>query len=378
MQFMSQAMGIADCILLAVAPIGAITTVVSAIRVAGPAWLKSFIGRARENLSAAEIEVMSSTSDETCELWNGHSVVRCPGSADIYQFICLLPKGSNLKSLIINVYQQHASNYTSKEMCVVVDRFDDSAPNLLLNCHDRVQRGEIYLAAAFGVILQLGALVYFGFITYNPPIKGQFFLKDGKRIVDYAFPCAAGGTVLLMLGLFICAWVVERSTTETCYEAPNHQMFVVWLQKDHTVNDQVFKPYAIYPTSKRRYITRSRRNTKRPGQQEESKKNMTNVPIVGDKTSTTRDNNAAQEPIWDQRLERITFFGALIALIGFISQFIGMRGLNWTASVVQLAITFVVTMIRVIVRRGLGKSPIGRDLLLNTELDWFSLTLGDL
>lgn len=99
MQFMSQAMGIADCILLAVAPIGAITTVVSAIRVAGPAWLKSFIGRARENLAAAEVEVMSSTSTETCELWNGNSVVRCPGSADIYQFICLIPKTKKIEDL---------------------------------------------------------------------------------------------------------------------------------------------------------------------------------------------------------------------------------------------------------------------------------------
>lgn len=92
-------MGIADCILLAVAPIGAITTVVSAIRVAGPAWLKSFIGRARENLSAAEVEVMSSTSNEACELWNGQSVVRCPGSADIYQFICLIPKGDEAEPI---------------------------------------------------------------------------------------------------------------------------------------------------------------------------------------------------------------------------------------------------------------------------------------
>ncbi|PNP44142.1 hypothetical protein TGAMA5MH_04429 [Trichoderma gamsii] len=99
MQFMSQAVGIADCILLAVAPIGAITTVVSAIRVAGPAWLKSFIGRARENLAAAEVEVMSSTSTETCELWNGNSVVRCPGSADIYQFICLIPKTKKIEDL---------------------------------------------------------------------------------------------------------------------------------------------------------------------------------------------------------------------------------------------------------------------------------------
>lgn len=105
MQFMSQAMGIADCILLAVAPIGAITTVVSAIRVAGPTWLKSFIGRARENLAAAEVEVMSSTSKETCELWNGHRVVRCPGSADIYQFICLIPNDVNPSTLAKNGFK---------------------------------------------------------------------------------------------------------------------------------------------------------------------------------------------------------------------------------------------------------------------------------
>lgn len=105
MQFMSQAMGIADCILLAVAPIGAITTVVSAIRVAGPTWLKSFIGRARENLAAAEVEAMSSTSKETCELWNGHRVVRCPGSAEIYQFICLIPKPHTPSTLVQNGFK---------------------------------------------------------------------------------------------------------------------------------------------------------------------------------------------------------------------------------------------------------------------------------
>ncbi|KAL7811573.1 ankyrin repeat-containing domain protein [Trichoderma gracile] len=505
MQFMSQAMGIADCILLAVAPIGAITVVVSAIRVAGPTWLKSFIGRARENVAAAEVEVMSSTSNEACELWNGHSVVRCPGSADIYQFICLLPTQHNLESLsrtqarvqcsklekegddmylipiendlspqfqihrrvrrkeleyidggkqddllwkietsgpgyawrsfmkiperlssrIEDIFRQLASYHTSalplirrrtrvsprgldleaashqdqssistqleidtpesrkvssrmsrlrflssrpsdkpdsnksrldevkeidegeqdKDIIVIVDRSDDSAPNLLLNCHDRVQRGEIYLAAAFGVFLQLGALVFFGFITYDPPTKGQFFLKDGKRIVAYAFPCAAGGTVLLVLGLFICAWVVEMSTTETCYEAPNHHMFVVWLQKGRTVSDQIFSPYALYPSSPRKYITISRRT-------------------LGS--------------CLDCKLERITTLGASVALIGFIFQFIGIRGLNWTASVVQLGITLVVTVLRVIVRRGLVKSPSRTRLMPENELDWFSLSFGDI
>ena len=92
MQFLSQSMGWADCILLAMAPLGIITIIVSAIRVGGPPWLKAVVGRGRENLSAAEMELMSSTSHETCELWNGKDVVRCQGSPSVREFICVFPQ----------------------------------------------------------------------------------------------------------------------------------------------------------------------------------------------------------------------------------------------------------------------------------------------
>jgi len=92
MQFMSQSMGWADNIILAMAPLGIITAIVGAIRVGGPSWLKAIIGRARENLAVAEMELMSSTSKEVCELWNGREVVRCMGSAPVSEFICVLPE----------------------------------------------------------------------------------------------------------------------------------------------------------------------------------------------------------------------------------------------------------------------------------------------
>jgi hypothetical protein len=87
-------MGWADNIILAMAPLGVITVIVSAIRVGGPWWLKAIIGRARENLSAAEAELMSSTSNEVCELWNGQGIVRVMGVAPIREFICLRPPES--------------------------------------------------------------------------------------------------------------------------------------------------------------------------------------------------------------------------------------------------------------------------------------------
>lgn len=81
----------ADNFLLAMGLLGIITTIVRAIRVGGPSWLKSPVGRARENFAAAEMKIMSSTSKEVCELWNGQEVVRCMGSAPVVEFICLLP-----------------------------------------------------------------------------------------------------------------------------------------------------------------------------------------------------------------------------------------------------------------------------------------------
>ena len=88
-QFMSQSMGWADNVMFAMAPLGIITAIVAAIRVGGPIWLKAIIGRARENNAAAEVELMSSTSQDVCELWNGQSIVRLMGSPPILEILYL-------------------------------------------------------------------------------------------------------------------------------------------------------------------------------------------------------------------------------------------------------------------------------------------------
>ncbi|KAL6362516.1 hypothetical protein LRP88_03799 [Fusarium phalaenopsidis] len=91
-QFLSQATGWADSILLAMAPLGIITIIVSAIRVSGPPNLKAIIGRARESRAVAEAELMSSTSGEVCELWSGQEIVRVMGQGPIREFIILFPE----------------------------------------------------------------------------------------------------------------------------------------------------------------------------------------------------------------------------------------------------------------------------------------------
>lgn len=76
-----------DNLIFALAPLGIITIIVGAIRTSGPAKLRALIGRARENDAAAEVEYLSSVSHEVCEVWNGHSIVRIPGSPDIKLFV---------------------------------------------------------------------------------------------------------------------------------------------------------------------------------------------------------------------------------------------------------------------------------------------------
>lgn len=77
-----------DSILLAVAPLGIITAVVSAIRVGGPSSMKVLIGRGRESRGIVEAELLSSTSSDVCELWSGSGLVRLLGSANTTEIIC--------------------------------------------------------------------------------------------------------------------------------------------------------------------------------------------------------------------------------------------------------------------------------------------------
>ncbi|KAK7428443.1 hypothetical protein QQZ08_005062 [Neonectria magnoliae] len=98
MQFMSQGLGWADCIAVAMAPLGIITILLDAIRVDGPMWLKALVGRAKENISVAEMELMSSTSHKVYELYNSKSIVRCQGSAPVWEYICLFPKNFDSNS----------------------------------------------------------------------------------------------------------------------------------------------------------------------------------------------------------------------------------------------------------------------------------------
>ncbi|KAK3360607.1 hypothetical protein B0T25DRAFT_588922 [Lasiosphaeria hispida] len=210
MQFMGQSMGWADNAILAMVPLGIITAIVSTIRVGGPTWLKALIGRAWESRAIVESELMSSTSNEVCELWNDQQIVRVMGEGQIREFIIL----------------------------VADDR-------------------ETYVVAVFGTLLQICLLVYAGLTaTY---LSGSTQLQENPP-ASYAFPCIAAGTLMLVSGMLVCGHVVEGSTSERRYRpVDGKEARVVWLQRSGIVNDQSFESFAISPTKAQPVITASQR-----------------------------------------------------------------------------------------------------------------------
>lgn len=210
------------------------------------------------------------------------------------------------------------------------------APNIILNLQNHSgNRKELPVYAMLGTILQLGVLAFFGIITYQPTIRNKF-PKDDKRVDGYAFPLAISGTLVLVLGVFLCGTVIESSTRETRYRKnENYELRIVWIQQKQTVGDQQFESFATFPDAPRDVIAMSRRC----------------------------DKSEARP------LELLTIFGICIGLAGFIIQFIGLRGMNSAATLAQLGVVGIMTAIRAWVRRGLAIPPRQEKLTSGFELD---------
>lgn len=112
-------------------PLGIITAITGAIRVQGMPIAKAFIGRARENRAQVEIELMSSTSGEVCEIYNGSSIVRAMGQPKIAQFL-IFPerydfierKYKSFDEGSTNIPQENESEYASCGIHSLESAFD--------------------------------------------------------------------------------------------------------------------------------------------------------------------------------------------------------------------------------------------------------------
>jgi hypothetical protein len=144
--------------------------------------------------------------------------------------------------------------------------------------------------------------------------------------------------------------VVESSTKEEIFTPTDDwRARMVWLQQEKTVGDQEFKSFALFTGEDQPMIITSKRA------------NLDHATGRGIFLST----------------EVKTVTGAAISLIGFFAQFIGTRGMHWSASIATLVAILIMTAVRAWVRHGLNTPILAEPLLPGFELDWFADTFKD-
>jgi len=295
------------------------------------------------------------------------------------------------------------------------------APNISLNVHGGARNDDLYIVAACGIVLQFGVLIFSGLAFYYPGWNLKF-KKDNILVKNYAYPLMLAGTLVLVTGMIICSAVIEKSTAEvqwvlsepvnrvpppaantpaanppaantsatnipaanpsaaspnlavagasstaTNTQATNDhrerlKAHILWLQKKHTCNDQSFESYVIFAKGSRDAILQSRRCS-------------TGDNGEGGNTQHTTLWSRSIAAVAANKTEGFTLLGAVISLVGFVMQFQGLRGLNWTASVSQLVAVFAMTMFRAWVRRGLVIRPVAKEVLDGCEMDWLALRI---
>lgn len=263
------------------------------------------------------------------------------------------------------------------------------APNMSLNCRADHKRWQLWICAGIGIIIQAGVVVFFGFLTEYETLG---FDKDGEPVEDYAMPTAIVGTLLLTAGILVCAHVVEKSSTEVVYEAIGKgnertaAVALVWLQKQKTVSEQHFESAAVFPSMKRYTVYTSKRTIDIDDNRQSHSQDTQEVykgrrSGLSGSTSTVADDAPAgsEQPsrTTNWQLKGMTIVGAVTSLAGIICQFIGLRGMHWLGTIVQLGAIVVMTILRAVVSRHIAQGMKHQDLKHSSgfELEWFVTSL---
>jgi hypothetical protein len=152
---MSELIDTLDDFIFALAPLGVLTAVVSAIRVSGNSTLRAMIGRAQEDPASSEKEILSCVSNSTGEIFTESGVARITGNPKILEIVVDESQAQSGVVTVRKVSEVAGKSWEDLEK-------DVKSPNLSLNKGIR-RRAPFWfrLAATFGVILQLSMLPSF-------------------------------------------------------------------------------------------------------------------------------------------------------------------------------------------------------------------------
>lgn len=350
-QYLSESTSFVDYFIFAMAPIGILTAIVSAIRVCGHSTLRAFIGRSQEGDGIIEAELCTSTSRDVCELFNKGGITRVLGRPCILELIHI-PGEQDELHLFRHYLESHqpTSNSewinthmsASKAGCLFAPK-----PNLSLNVGIRKRSKWVFrFISALGFLLQAGVLALAGVGVW---VLEWNLSQSGSPSTNYAPIMFITGTVVMCGGMWSCAALIGQTTKEVryCRKKGTPRSRLIWLQPGpQVIGDQSFDASA--------YL-----------------ENTESDPL-SIWTSSRKD--------LDDRFEVYTFFAVTAVLIGYICQFIGLRGMKAWVSLAQLGITVIMSILRGLLRvQRLGRDANELrdmpDMVAGHELDWLAFQI---
>ena len=375
----------------AMAPVGVLTAIVGAIRVGGASWLKRLSGRARETNATVEVELRSSVSQEVCELWNGKSIVRSTGQPEVKQIIHLpAEKGDISPESFITMepwtqtgcYKLRAQDssadvdFESQAPKDTVDvkeykEYKDMPPNISLNVHGGSNPIEVIWCAIFATTLQVGVLLWSGILAYYSSFVHKHKLSGGLK-PRVGFQLQAFGTVLLTLSLVLCAGIIDNGSCERQWSRERDSQMgsqakdqfsekkafdrrkikLYWVQKRHTVGDNNLNSYILCAEEPHGEIYESHKAEENSlnDRKDKSFKSKLRLPFkfqrfLGPSQKKKKNRSSYTLP------------AVALGILGFVSQFQGLRLSHWSCSIAQLLALVAATILRAWVRRGMTKTP---------------------
>ncbi|KAK8108386.1 Ankyrin repeat-containing domain protein [Apiospora sp. TS-2023a] len=377
-QYLSECITPEDIVIFALAPLGVITAVVSAIRICGTPSLRAFVGRAQEGAGVAEAELCSSTSRDVCEVFSNGGIARIFGRPKILEIVHdpqassdeFFPSRQGTATAGIHSFPDYVETERGKEEWEELSTQKEKAekysdpepgkqgsvppksvrfapnPNLSLNIGIKpLHRLWFLAAAALGIMLQLSVLVWAALTRYH-----YRWLKDSRED-DYAVILTAVGTFSLCFGMGLCAHLIESKTKECAFKRkhiPGKSTRIYWVQPgNQRVGDQIFDSFAYCDGKSplQRYMTSWKDTEREP---------------------------SGKTVIWA---------AVATTVIGFICQFLGLRACHSSVAVVQLGATVTMSLVRAGLRTQrlekednlLANDP---DLFQGRELDFLAMTIG--
>ncbi|KAK4074085.1 hypothetical protein Trihar35433_3559 [Trichoderma harzianum] len=329
-QYLSESTTFLDYFIFAMAPIGIIGTITAVIRVCGSSSLRAFIGRAQEGQGTTEAELCTSTSADVCELFNKGGITRVLGRPDIIELV-YIPDGGQANRSQQKEQQKEQQQSAPQKLRLFTSYLEDSSNE----CWQKMT----FSGSGNAVFNKIGNSTSGNFLDLAP--KPNLSLNVGiRRQPDWVFYVIALVGFILQAGILVFAgtavWLLEWNLQKPNSEASRNYAPGIFIAGTIT-----------YAKGKDRLMMW---------------------------TSSTKD--------FDKNFEAVTYFAVSLVLLGYIAQFIGLRGLNAWISIAQLGITIIMSILRGILRmkrldKNNNRLTMWQDVATGHELDWLAFDIAE-